>query len=216
MCWVWGLGETVCTNCAKEISPIQKDLCPACFNPSQYGMTHDHCRGNTHLDGALALVQYRGVVKKIIKEIKYRFAYKALNDFLKNIPKYWYEKFNIIKLKYPNSALCPIPLHPLRQKNRGFNQAELLAKSFEEITLLEAHQFLVRIKNNPPQAQQKSRALRKTNIYRSFQIISLKNSPNTVILVDDLFTSASTANEAARTLKKNGTKHVFLFALAHG
>ncbi|KKQ38914.1 MAG: hypothetical protein US54_C0001G0039 [Candidatus Roizmanbacteria bacterium GW2011_GWA2_37_7] len=210
------IGSSICSNCVKEIYPIQKDLCPGCFQSSPDGKTHARCYAKTHLDGALAIVRFCGVTKKIIKEAKYQRAHKALKDFFMHIPKHWFNKVQKLPYKNISAALCPIPLHKTRQNIRGFNQAEILANHFKQEIKLPVEDLLVRIKNTPPQAQQKSRALRKANIYGAFQTKISKKLPSTIILIDDLYTSASTANEAARTLKKSGTTQVFLLALAHG
>ncbi|PIZ64110.1 hypothetical protein CO051_05170 [Candidatus Roizmanbacteria bacterium CG_4_9_14_0_2_um_filter_39_13] len=210
-------GKSICSLCEKNIQPIQKDVCPACFYPSKLGFAHDRCKTHTYLDGALALTQYKGVMRKIIKEAKYRLAYKIITDFLSVVPPHWYEKFKSTQILFPNMVLCPVPLHRERYNRRGFNQAEIIAKGLGKRLNIHTETILQRIKNTTPQAQQKSRAQRKLNIMNAFTAAATTKIQNkVVVLVDDLFTSGSTANEAARVLKENGADRVFLFTLAHG
>ena len=211
-----GFGKSLCSKCRNNITPTRIDVCPGCFRPSILGITHPYCREKTLLDGALSVVQYRGVTRSIIKEAKYRLAYNTLEDFLKHTPATWYEKFHIFSTKIPCATLCPIPLHKTKYNTRGFNQSDILSKTFGKITSLKIEKNLVRVKNTLPQANQKSRAMRMINMRGAFEMNINKKPSNTVILVDDLFTSANTANEAARILKSNGIKQVYLFVLAHG
>ena len=209
-------GKSLCVKCKEDILPTGADVCPGCFKPSFFGITHNYCRDNTLLDGALSVVQYRGVIRNIIKEAKYRRAYNTLEDFLENTPKDWYEKFHTFSMKFPSATLCPIPLHRIKYNTRGFNQSDILSKKFGKITSLKIEKNIVRVKNTLPQASQKSRAMRRKNIQGAFEMKCNKKTTSTIILVDDLFTSANTANEAARILKINGVKQVYLFVLAHG
>ena len=210
------IGKPLCGKCKEEIRPTKTDVCPGCFKPSPFGITHDYCRKNTFLDGALSVVHYRGVMRNIIKEAKYRLAYNTLDDFLENTPKAWYEKFHTFSMNFPSATLCPIPLHRIKHNMRGFNQSDILSKKFEKVTALETEKNIIRVKNTLPQASQSSRAMRRNNIQGAFEMKLNKTTANTIILIDDLFTSANTANEAARILKINGAKQVYLFVLAHG
>lgn len=213
-CTRWG--ASLCADCFKNIQPTQADVCPACFGPSLSGQTHSFCQNKTSLSGALSIVRYKGITRKVIKETKYRRAHKILDDFFSQIPKNWCEKFLTLSEKNPKAVLCPIPLHKTRFKTRGFNQADIITKYFSSITKLNINPLLKRIKNTSPQALQNSRKERKENIYRAFETCSNMKIPKTIILIDDLFTSANTANEAAQTLKKYGAQSVYLFVVAHG
>jgi len=211
-----GFGKSLCLKCKNNIIPTRIDVCPGCFRPSILGITHYYCREKSFLDGALSVVQYRGVIRNIIKEAKYRLAYNTLEDFLENTPKAWYEKFHTFSMNFPSATLCPIPLHVIKYNTRGFNQSDILSETFGKITSLKIEKNLVRVKNTLPQANQKSRVMRMKNMRGAFEMNINQKSSSTIILIDDLFTSTNTANEAARILKSNGIKQVYLFVLAHG
>ncbi|KKR23371.1 MAG: phosphoribosyltransferase [Candidatus Peregrinibacteria bacterium GW2011_GWE2_39_6] len=123
----------------------------------------------------------------------------------KNIVSY-FEKF----------TLNPVPLHPQREHDRGYNQAFLLAKSLSEIIHLNLTDYLKRHRNTPPQAHL-DRESRLKNLQNSF---SLKEKTQILnkkfILVDDVCTTGSTLNECAKILKFNGAKTVWGLVLARG
>ncbi|MDP3014862.1 MAG: phosphoribosyltransferase family protein [bacterium] len=111
--------------------------------------------------------------------------------------------------------IVPIPLHPGRERERGFNQAKLLAEITARHFNLPLIDGLKRIKNNKPQAKLKDFEKRIKNISGCFEI----KNPNfikgkNIILVDDVFTSGATINEAVRILKKNCAGKIIAMVIA--
>ncbi len=110
------------------------------------------------------------------------------------------------------SKVVPIPLHPEKLKARGFNQAELLARSFCAHTgLAIAPQLLQRIKNTKPQIATKNRQERQQNLNEAF--IATKTS-DPVILFDDIYTSGATIKEAIAAMALVKVKVVGIIVLA--
>lgn len=114
-----------------------------------------------------------------------------------------------------NFLTC-VPLHRSRQRDRGFNQAQLLAKQISKHWQVPYLDTLVRTKATTPQAQldrkQRLQHLKNAFTFRSSQKISGK----TVLLVDDVATTATTLNECAKVLKQQGAKTVIGLVFAHG
>jgi ComF family protein len=111
--------------------------------------------------------------------------------------------------------MMPVPLHPRRLRERGFNQSLLLARY--AAPLLDAElDFLSlrRIRYTQPQTGLKSEERRK-NVRRAFHIVDRKVvKGRTILLVDDVTTTGNTLNECARTLKRAGSKKVLCLTLA--
>jgi competence protein ComFC len=112
-------------------------------------------------------------------------------------------------------AVVPVPLHPAKEKSRGFNQAVLLAKALarrKEIPLLKGR--LVKIR--PTAAQTSLRAgERETNLRGAFGVrkaAGLKGK--IVLLVDDVYTTGSTIRECSLALKRAGVKEVRAVTIA--
>lgn len=101
--------------------------------------------------------------------------------------------------------LVPIPLHPLRLRHRGFNQAEVLARTISQITSLEVSTCLERIVNNQPQASLSGQA-RLENVKDVFQ--AKPPISDNIIIVDDIWTTGATMITAATLLKQQGAKKI--------
>lgn len=212
------LGEELCKKCFCQIKPILQDTCPYCFKHSQFGLTHERCKTPYCLDGAQSLLRYNSIVKKIIQRTKYSLAYQTLFSVLSQTPPYWFEPItNYISHISPQPHLLSIPLHPKRFAQRGFNQADIITNHIAKLTQLKTTRLLARTNNTPPQALVSSKQAREKNIQGAFSFTGKsKPIPPTIILIDDIYTSGSTAKEATRVLKMNGVQKVFLYTFAHG
>ncbi len=211
------LGSVLCKACRKDIRPTLQDVCPYCFYKSPGGKTHDRCNKENSLDGAISVVRYNAIARKIVKGIKYHLAYDIYNQIVDTLPNHWWRADIYTKFSTSNTIIQPIPLHPLRKKMRGFNQADIIAAVLSKQTEITTTNVLQRVKNTKPQAMIPTKKQRIENIKNAFSVRNkLSILKKTVILVDDIFTSASTAKEAARVLKKNGAASVVLYTFAHG
>ena len=111
----------------------------------------------------------------------------------------------------------PIPMHPDKEKERGFNQADLIAERFAQMNRLWCdRQSLQRVKKtkalfslSPAERQQEIQGAFRVNRAR---LSKLKKQP--ILLIDDIYTSGTTAKEAAATLRKKGLKVLGIAAIA--
>jgi ComF family protein len=153
-------------------------------------------------------------IGKIIKEFKYHGALDV-QKIWNSIFKKWLEKNNHLFLQH-NFSLIPIPLHPRRKRERGFNQAALLAaclkNQFSQFEYIE--QNLVRTRYTKQQAKL-SREERIKNTQEAFSWTG-GMVPEYVLLVDDVFTTGSTMQECAKVLKQAGSKMVYGFVIGRG
>lgn len=108
----------------------------------------------------------------------------------------------------PGSRLVPVPLHRRRLWQRGFNQAGLLADELSRRSQLEVEHALIRVKKTPP-LKGLSRSQRRRTVAGAFRIREGTNlHGRTIVLVDDVLTTGSTANSCARTLLRAGASRV--------
>lgn len=112
--------------------------------------------------------------------------------------------------------IVPVPLHKSRQREREFNQAELLAQQIAgEFNKKIASDILIRSKATKTQTELTPEARRK-NVEMSFLVTKPDLIKNTnLLLIDDVLTTGSTSNEAAKSLKEAGAKIVLLMTLAN-
>ncbi len=205
------IGKYICSRCFPKIKFIQHQLCPVCAKPAVDGITHPYCRGKYRMDGMFAACHYQGVVKQAIHLLKYR----QVSDLVAELSL-------LLVTNYPKTIpkldlLIPVPLHFRREKERGFNQSFLLAKSLgKRLGVPVNNHLLKRIRYTKPQADLK-REKRLDNIKNVF--ICKENGilrGKTIGLVDDVATTFATINECCRVLKQSGVKAVWGIVLAHG
>jgi competence protein ComFC len=231
------IGYYFCRKCVGSIKIIQKNeaICPVCERLAFDGITHPRCQGRYDLNGLTSFFRYDGVIKKSIKSIKYRFTSDIAREFIHLIPL---TSYNLLPLSmFDNSILIPIPLHLLRFRHRGFNQAEILGFELSKILKISlCKDVLIRVKPTTPQVEMKNRIDRLKNMNEVFNINNLTthlpsrqvqqpariamqsvtgrfNNIN-VFLLDDVFTTGATMRAAATILKKSGVKSVWGITMA--
>lgn len=110
-------------------------------------------------------------------------------------------------------ALMFVPMHKRKQRQRGFNQAQLLAVAAAQQLQLPLLKVLKRTQFSNAQASL-SRKLRQRNLRHAFAIDYTAALPQRVALIDDVVTTGATANEICRLLRRHGVRHISLWTLA--
>lgn len=205
------IGKFICFSCREKIYPVTVDICPSCHKPSLMGYKHSWCK--SEIDGCISLFEYRGLMKTIVKTIKYKLIFSLWEEITEIIPEDRINTLSSFKKQNPNALLQIIPLHEQRLKSRGFNQIEPFQKYLSTILTYKSIKILKRVKNTNPQALIKEKRDRLINIQNAFTVIS-SHKIEKVILLDDIYTTGNTTKEAARTLKESGVKEVFVITLA--
>ncbi|WP_251359130.1 ComF family protein [Kangiella sp. TOML190] len=186
-----------CYQCGYTLTSNSVQFCGACLKkPKQY-------------QRLIAACDYEFPVDKAISEIKFNRQWhlaRALSYLL-------LEK---ITQAYQDSSapdlLIPIPLHRKRLSERGFNQAELIAKRLaKRLQLPMDNKSLIRIKNTPHQIGLKA-AQRRKNLKGAF--VAQSNLPTHIALIDDVVTTSSTISEATKACLTQGAEQVDIWCLA--
>jgi ComF family protein len=112
-------------------------------------------------------------------------------------------------------AIVPVPLHPVREKKRGFNQSRVLAKRLSHLKNIDLmDKRLVKVKNIPPQTSLEANE-RARNVRGAFKVKRPETIKGKVILlVDDVYTTGSTLRECSLALRKAGAKEVRAVTIA--
>jgi len=118
-------------------------------------------------------------------------------------------------------AIIPVPLHPLRRRQRGYDQAELLGVALGELTGMPVRRgWLRRVRNTPPQAlpdRPRTRQEREANVRGAFAAREPWPAPGVhVLLVDDVCTTGATLRECARVLRRAGAGPVYGVTISRG
>lgn len=215
-----GEGSWWCEECWNKYRENFKLVlkCPSCGRSNEDGRSCDRCKVVSYLDKETAFLFYddKSVVGGLIKKWKY--------NFIEDISVVWRQVIecglaeifaNEDVLDIYKYKTIPVPLHPKRFVERGFNQAEVLANILSDIGGFEIIQGLKRVKYTTQQAKLNFWE-RRENISGAFEWKSKYEVPEKIILVDDVFTSGATMQECAKVLKKIGAKQVWGITLARG
>ena len=182
--------------------------------PHPAGHTCKHCRRRIPISVFLSPISYRHpLVNHLIHEFKYRRIQMLAPIFVDLLTSY----ISSYRIVFPQHALIiPIPLHPRKQRIRGFNQASLLGYELSKrLSIPIDKQTLIRVIATPSQAMLTARS-RHENVQDVFSIrdTTLLNGKS-IILIDDVKTTGATLTQAARMLKQAGAKEIWAITVAH-
>ena len=186
-------------------------LCRDCFVKIQT-TTNFICK-----DRIISAVDYANpLVRDLIKALKYHY----VQELAKPLSQLMIKTLESLNLGVPiyNFIIIPVPLHKFRLRNRGFNQAELLAREIADYFKLPIKtDTLQRIKPTEIQAEIKNDEERKNNVKDAFKIENSEAiKDKNILLIDDVVTSAATLSEAVKVLKLNGAKEIWALTVARG
>ncbi len=202
----WGGGfALLCPHCYEKVFTSALASCPKCHRPVPYFRKCKECKIKLNLERIRALGLYAPPFPGIIEEFKYKEKTKlaeVLGDALSLLLAY-------DPILREGECLIPIPLHPAKMRERGYNQSELLAHQIEMRTHIPVCPCLRRIRNTKSQTElskeERFRNMEKAFGFREGYEVKGKK----VILVDDVMTTGATLNAAASVLKEKGAKEVY-------
>ena len=192
-----------CNNCEKEFVYIEKNKCDHCGRLTNKPVLFcDSCIGkNIEFDTARSVYEYLEPISTVVKEFKYQnkkylaqvFASKMLNVFLSSFS-------NV-------NAITFVPMTEVKKKQRGYNQAELLANELSNLTGIEVLELAEKKGDTPSQASLSAKE-RKDNLKTSFKFNKKLIKDKSIVIVDDVLTTGSTADVLAKGFKDAGAKFV--------
>lgn len=205
-----------CQACTADFRCLVPPLCPICGQPFSAAAGDDHpcedcLRKRPLYDAAWAPYHYEGAILKGIHRLKYgskSFVADALGPLVTGFAQ---QRLDGAR----PDLIMPVPLHPRRLRERGFNQSLLLARHVSRTLHLDLDILsLRRVRYTLPQANLAKKE-RQKNVRGAFfleqeGVVRGK----TVLLVDDVVTTGNTLNECARILRKAGAQKVLCLSLA--
>ena len=208
-----GFENLVCDSCQKELTPI-KSYCMKCGKHVQQGEEYcDACREAPHsYSRGRCLFSYEGKVKKSI----YRFKYGSRQEYAKAYAQLIAEEMGDFIQNCRADALLPVPLHIRRQQKRGYNQAALLAKALGSIYHIPVYSHLIRRTKNTIPQKKLTFSQRQNNLKRAFKFIRNDVKLNTIIIIDDIYTTGSTIDAIARLCQAKGIEKIYFLTIAGG
>ena len=187
-------------KCGKPLKDEQQEYCLDC---SRYPRAYDQGRSLWVHEGkiAQAIYQFKFHNRRIYADV---FAGEMAEQYVT-----WIRAAGV-------QEILPVPLHPSKQRARGFNQAELLAQKLgEKIQIPVNANVLFRVRKTKPQKLLDERQ-REANLKNAFGVSREWNAPESVLVVDDIYTTGSTIHRIAKVLKKAGVQKVYFLTISIG
>ena len=184
----------ICGRCSQSLTN-EDEICASCFGKSFY------------FDSNVSAFMYDELMRDLLRDMKFRNK--------KRIPIglgiLWAK---LIKMPANDFLLTWLPMHPKKQKERGFNQAEVMAKEIAKASGVPCRNTLRRIVDTPAQSGLHPK-LRQENVKDAFEIVSQESVFDAnIVIVDDIFTTGASLNECAKVLIEGGAKKIFARTLA--
>lgn len=201
----------LCDACHSDL-PWLIGCCPRCAEPRPTAIPPDQPCGRCQtsppqFDRVIAAFGYAFPLSQIIPGIKYHRRPALLGGLAATLSGLIQERMNTAP-----DLLLPVPMHPLQEAGRGFNQSALLAAELgKRLDIPVSHSQVKKVRRTGHQAEL-DRQSRATNLRGSFAVTG--SLPARVAIVDDIMTTGATANELAKTLKKAGAREVNIWILA--
>ncbi len=204
----------VCAWCMDLLPLIKDPFCEKCGKPKKAETELcTECDGeHIHFEQAMSVFEYTASVQRLI----YRFKYRG-EQYLSHVLGGLLAKRLKEQRNWEYSAIVAVPLHKKRQRERGFNQAALLASTVAaRLDVPVLPDALARTKETSVQAGL-GRQERFANLRQAFHIKDKEGiKGKRIILVDDIFTTGSTVNECSRVLLEAGAEKVYVLTVATG
>lgn len=212
-------GEFLCIECLPALS-YKAPSCIVCGKlvPARNmvipGRTCMGCRKKSYIYAFISPFLYE---EKPIRDLIHLFKYKRIASLAEVFARCIFFYLGHFSIAFKRDlVLIPIPLHPSRERVRGFNQSVLLADEIARILDVSiGSDFLIKIKSTKNQIELTAEK-RENNILGAFAVMSREQIKNkTIVLIDDVKTTGATLEEAARVLKEAGAKRVWAVTIAH-
>jgi len=202
----------ICDGCRLRLWTGEMEVCPDCGRPcslSAFGC--GRCESEFCLSRVRALGGFHEPFNNLVHALKYREKTKlalTIGPALAALV----EQDEALESA---DALCPIPLHPARLRERGYNQSALLALVVSGVAGIPTEDLLVRVKNTSTQTGKADDSERARNLEGAFALAKgARVRGRRIVLVDDVMTSGATLHEAGLALKRAGATEILGLVVA--
>lgn len=232
LCGARARGRLICPACAADLPYLPAERCPQCALPSRGGLLCGAClKKPPEFEHCEAVYRYGFPLDVLIQHCKYGGAQELSDLFAEALA----ERLEIKKLAGPSPALLgppggepsaarfsggasypdlivPMPLHPARLRERGFNQALEIGRRLGDHLNLPCCQACQRVRDTPPQAGLDLKA-RRHNLRGAFAC-DVDLTGKRIALLDDVMTSGSSLNELAKAARRAGAMEISAWVVA--
>lgn len=211
----FGKGD-ICGDCLKKAEPIRtvrEPVCMKCGKPLEEEEEYCFdCKKKRHLYiQGIGVFEYRDAAASI-----YRFKYGGRQEYAAFFGRYMARKLEGRIRQWGAEALVPVPIHSSRRRQRGYNQAELLAREVSARTGVPVRCDIVARKKKTMPQKHLDGVQRQNNLKKAFKILRNDVKLNTIVIIDDIYTTGSTVDAMTAALQEAGVKNIYCAVLAIG
>ena len=194
------LKEPKCKKCGKEIEKEDQEYCSDCQRFLHF------------FDRGASVFAYDQVMRRSISMFKYHNRREYAAFYAEEMHRNCHR---LITMCAPE-VILPVPIHNYKRRQRGFNQAELVAKELSRILKVPVDtEYLMRVEKTTPQ-KELTRQQRKVNLRQAFAVRETGKYYEKVLLVDDIYTTGATIDAISEILRENQTKIIFFLTICVG
>jgi competence protein ComFC len=208
----------VCSQCWTEVYFIRPPFCGRCGLPFNGELTATfECANCRELEFHFRFARAAVISKTVVREAIHRFKYSRALWFENFLAGLLLREAGPVLHKRDWDFIVPVPLHPLKKREREFNQAEILARRLAEETQIPLNDKILR--RIVPTATQTvlTREKRATNMKNAFAVRGgIRLADKRIIVLDDILTTGATTNACARVLRAAGATDVCVWTVARG
>lgn len=199
-------GRLICPGCAADLPHLPAERCPQCALPSHGGALCGAClKKAPRFERCEAVYRYGFPLDALIQHCKYGGAQELAELFAEALAR------RLANLPRPD-LIVPMPLHPARLRERGFNQALEIARRLGERLNLPCRHACRRVRDTPPQAGLDLKA-RRRNLRGAFACDENLAGAR-IALLDDVMTSGSSLDELAQAARRAGALEISAWVVA--
>ncbi|MFC1925263.1 ComF family protein [Chloroflexota bacterium] len=203
-------GDFLCLTCRRALLRLLPPLCPRCGKPLSEEDRCYACQGwQPEINGIRSPFLLEGVMRNAIHQFKYS-NYSALAFPLAELlAEYWETR------PIDAEVIVPVPLHSRRLRERGYNQAALLAQELGKVIDIPVEEeTLIRLKDTPAQVKASNADIRRNNVLGAFNCRNGMLEGKKILLIDDVCTTGATLDACASALNRVGAISVWGLTVA--
>lgn len=201
-------GGLLCDGCEPALTRLEPPFCEVCADPGSSPFCSWCAAKRPPIDVVRAPYMMVGPLKEMVYGLKYRGVRAAVPVMGRLLAGY------LGSHPLPADVLVPVPLHHRRERDRGYNQSELLAREVAKLSgLPDDRGLLRRTQNSRPQVSTATISERRGNVEGVFECVA-EVGGGRVLLIDDVATTGATVSACAGALKDAGASYVAALVLA--
>ena len=207
--------DGICPDCRKGLHYIKEPKCKKCgkqIEKAEQEYCRDCMRFPHSFDQGAAVFSYDDTMRRSVSMFKYH----NRREYAKVYAAEMYRHCRYFLQQASPDVILPVPVHSRKKRERGFNQAELVAKELGKLMRVPVDAKYLRRKEKTIPQKELTRQQRKANLRQAFDIERNGKYYKRVLLIDDIYTTGATIDAISEILKENQTKIIYFLTICVG